>query len=84
MTKMDLTPRSPVERWTLMLDFLRKARVDGRTMTDVKMPLDVRDQAAARYSRNTAAALAELDALDLQGALHDVPELLDLTYGGGR
>ncbi|MGK7660686.1 MULTISPECIES: hypothetical protein [unclassified Marinovum] len=81
MTHFDPSARSPVERWNHLLEQLRKARLCCRTMTDIHEAFGVREQAAADYSQHVAAAITELDALDLQGALHDVPELLDLTYG---
>lgn len=81
MTHFDLIARSPVERWTHLLKQLRKAQIDRRTMTDIRSGSDAREQAAETYSQHSEAVLAELDALDCQGALHDVPELLDLTYG---
>ncbi|WP_323763297.1 MULTISPECIES: hypothetical protein [Roseobacteraceae] len=81
MTHFDLTPRSPVERWNHLQEQLRKARLCWPAMADIYEAADVREQAAADYSQHVVAAITELDALDIQGALYDVPELLDLTYG---
>lgn len=77
---MSLQP-SPKARWTRVLRHLDASLPDFHTMNDVRASEQIRDQAVANYARSADVILGDLRALRQMGALDDVSDLLELTYG---
>ena len=72
---------SPKARWTRVLRHLDASETDFHTMKDDRVSAQIRDQAVTNYARLADVILDDLRALRRMGALDDVSDLLDLTYG---
>lgn len=74
--------QSPKARWLRAMNNLRAARMVKPLMNDLSISRQQRDEAIAIYARALDALALDLGLMLETGALEEVADFLDITFGG--